>query len=101
MNDANAFLVAGHVAATACVNQERSAKSFGLAGSIRGRDGDTFTFIGELVDGPTFTHFRATTFGVLKEKVVKFGALDLNGFVFAGIAALAEHKFGASCAIAE
>src|SRR5436190_17379563 len=101
MNDAQAFLVAGHIAPSAGIDEKAAVKCLRRSVGRSGFEGYGIGFRGETRHGPAFTHFRAEGCGVLEKNMIEGGALDLDGFGFARKAALAKNELGGLAAVPE
>ena len=96
VDDANALLVAGEIAAAAGVNEKAAAESPGLSGVVPAFNRDEVRArVVEPCDGKTFAHLGTGLLGVLQQQMIEPCALDLEGGGFPGVMAVAEDQLQA------
>ena len=96
VDDANALLVAGEIAAAAGVNEKAGAESPGLADVVTPFNRDEVRArVVEPRDGKTFAHLGAGLLRVLQQQMIEPRALDLEGYGFPGVVAVAKDQLEA------
>src|SRR5881392_1445447 len=101
MNDADALLIAGEIAATAGVDQEACSDAVSAAGAVARLDRhEVGSCVVKFGDGETFADLRAGLLRVSQQQLIEARALDLERRRLPGVMSVAEDQFQAFRAIA-
>ena len=94
MDEADALLVAGEIAASTGVDEKAGVKKVGPAGVVTRLNADQVRgTVVEFSDSMALADFRAGLLRVLQEEMVEFGAFNLKRRRFPGETAIAKNQF--------